>query len=276
MPIEMAGRKGVYSLGCLRGKTPSGCHPKLEHVELASEQRQKWNVLCQQMATLTLPSPLRTLFSFFPLHTYPPILPPTIYVLKAPTLWVIPPRSPHTSPLSSDVECLKWQAYLALRGLKHIAVRWDISPDGALDQQLPNLQIPPPADAIANLKGELLAAHQIPAWVDERVGSAVDLLEGYKDEAARDESRAWVALLEGNVHAALVRDTQLSPTLSDPFNALRTGLFPVKTLLLHVLHIFRAQPYATRRSPADPSPSSALRLQLSSPASWNACLRIDN
>ncbi|EEB86599.1 hypothetical protein MPER_16389, partial [Moniliophthora perniciosa FA553] len=28
-------------------------------------------------------------------------------------------------------------------------------------------------------------------------------LEGYKDETAKDESRAWVSLLEGNVHAAL-------------------------------------------------------------------------
>jgi hypothetical protein len=34
----------------------------------------------------------------------------------------------------------------------------------------------------------------------------MDHLEGYKDEGARDESRAWVDLLEGTVQAALVRD----------------------------------------------------------------------
>jgi metaxin len=33
---------------------------------------------------------------------------------------------------------------------------------------------------------------------------APGVLEGYKDEEARDESRAWVSLLEGDVHAALV------------------------------------------------------------------------
>ena len=52
-------------------------------------------------------------------------------------------------------------------------------------------------------EGELLPAQLIPEWVDGQVG-ALDELEGYADEAARDESRAWVALLEGNVHAALV------------------------------------------------------------------------
>jgi metaxin len=30
------------------------------------------------------------------------------------------------------------------------------------------------------------------------------VLEGYKDEETRDESRAWVSLLEGDVHTALV------------------------------------------------------------------------
>ena len=53
-------------------------------------------------------------------------------------------------------------------------------------------------------EGALLAAHLIPEWVDKHVGIP-GLLEGYADEAARDESRAWVALMEGNVHAALVR-----------------------------------------------------------------------
>ena len=118
--------------------------------------------------------------------------------------------------LSSDVECLKWQAYLALRGLSDVSVRWDVSVDGALDARLPNLHVPlktlPGASdevkASDDGEGELLPAHLIPEWVDGQVG-ALDELEGYVDEAAKDESRAWVALLEGNVHAALVRSLDL-------------------------------------------------------------------
>jgi len=109
------------------------------------------------------------------------------------------------------VECLKWQAYLALRYLRTpTAVRWDVSPDGAVDGRLPNLHVPldPNSKGIeAGIKddgeGRLLAAHLIPEWVDSKVGD-LGLLEGYVDEAARDESRAWVSLLEGNVHAALL------------------------------------------------------------------------
>ncbi|KAJ3513876.1 hypothetical protein NLJ89_g2709 [Agrocybe chaxingu] len=54
--------------------------------------------------------------------------------------------------------------------------------------------------------GELLAAHSIPTWVDVKLGidSSADLLEGYRDQEARAESRAWVSLLEGIVHAALI------------------------------------------------------------------------
>ena len=93
-----------------------------------------------------------------------------------------------------------------------MSVRWDVSVDGALDARLPNLHVPlktlPGASdevkASDDGEGELLPAHTIPEWVDGQVG-ALDELEGYVDEAARDESRAWVALLEGNVHAALVR-----------------------------------------------------------------------
>jgi metaxin len=158
--------------------------------------------------SLSLPRPLRTFFAYFPLHAYPAIQPPSRFALTSPTLWIVPPRSLNDGPLSSDVECLKWQAYLALRGLTDIAVRCDIPSDGALDERLPNLQIP--VDAPAGSKGKLLPAYRIPEWVDERVGDSMDHLEGYKDEAARDESRAWVALLEGTVHAALVRDIQFS------------------------------------------------------------------
>jgi metaxin len=160
------------------------------------------------MTSLSLPRPLRTFFAYFPLHTYAAIQPPSRFALTSPTLWIVPPRSRNDSPLSSDVECLKWQAYLALRGLTGIAVRCDISSDGALDERLPNLQIPPQVDVPVGSKGKLLPAHRIPEWVDERVGGSMDDLEGYRDEVARDESRAWVALLEGTVHAALVRDIQ--------------------------------------------------------------------
>ncbi|RDB21124.1 hypothetical protein Hypma_011809 [Hypsizygus marmoreus] len=137
--------------------------------------------------------------SLFPVHTFPPVpLPPSPSAQStAPTLWIHPPVDPE-SPLSADVECLKWQAYLALRGINSIHVRTDISPDGAIDARLPNL--------LAS-KTNLLAAHLIPAWADEQTTPDNDPLEGYKDEAARDESRAWVALLEGTVHAALILAT---------------------------------------------------------------------
>lgn len=146
----------------------------------------------------SLPAPLRLLFSKFPLYTYPPIDPPSKSSLKSPTLWINPPRS-STDLLSADVECLKWQAYLALRGLKGIQIRWDVSPDGGIDGRLPNLHVP------LDNSSELLAAHSIPSWVDAKLEDGLDPLEGYRDEASRDESRAWVSLLEGTVHAALVR-----------------------------------------------------------------------
>ena len=162
---------------------------------------------------ISLPAPLRHFFSIFPLYTHPPIdSPDKARAVTAPTLWIHVPWSPAADVLSSDVECLKWQAYLALRGLADVAVRWDVAPDGALDARLPNLHVPlatlPGTSARVRAdedgEGELLPAHLIPEWVDGQVG-ALDELEGYADAAARDESRAWVALLEGNVHAALVR-----------------------------------------------------------------------
>ncbi|KAG5643228.1 hypothetical protein DXG03_001312 [Asterophora parasitica] len=112
----------------------------------------------------------------------------------APTLWILPPHAAD-GPLSADVECLKWQAYLALRQISNIHLRTDIHPDGALDARLPNLHAGP---------GSLLAAHHIPQWADQQRPAPADPLEGYPDEPARDESRAWVALLEGTVHAALL------------------------------------------------------------------------
>ncbi|KAH9483894.1 hypothetical protein JR316_0003372 [Psilocybe cubensis] len=156
----------------------------------------------------------------FPLKTYPPIKSSNKVHIDAPTLWIHPPRStsqPIDNLLSSDVECLKWQAYLALRNLRNVKLRWDISPDGSIDGALPNLHVPI-SDALSIAQkpttngaedGELLAAHSIPSWVDAKLGvdSSSDPLEGYKDSAARVESRAWVSLLEGVVHAALLTST---------------------------------------------------------------------
>lgn len=77
-----------------------------------------------------------------------------------------------------------------------------MSAEGALGGRLPNLQTP---SADGDEDGEILPAHSIAAWIDERVGLAEgDELEGYVSIEARDESHAWVALWEGDVHAALV------------------------------------------------------------------------
>ncbi len=208
---------------------------------------------------ISLPAPLRHFFSLFPLYTHPAIeSPDKARPLTSPTLWIQVPWSPDADVLSSDVECLKWQAYLALRGLSDIAVRWDIAVDGALDARLPNLHVPlktlPAASeevkAQDDGEGELLPAHLIPEWVDGQVG-ALDELEGYVDEASRDESRAWVALLEGNVHAALVRprvtdrgwplDACISQVLSQPSSSSFLSLIspyqhkarPLETVLPH-------------------------------------------
>lgn len=171
---------------------------------------------------MQVPGPLQSLFSYFPLYTYQPLHPNAKSVLDGPTIWIHPPSDDPTSVLSSDVECLKWQAYLALRGLNKIRVRFDVDPQGAIGGRLPNLHVPLDASATyswtANKKEkvsstgpiddstELLSAPHIVEWVDVKLAHSAldDAWEGYRDEAAKDESRAWVALLEGNVHAALV------------------------------------------------------------------------
>lgn len=153
------------------------------------------------------PYPLMDLpafFARFPLHTYPPIPVSPRFPLVQPTLWIAPPRDTATL-LSADVECLKWQAYLALRGFDHIAVRWDISPEGALDACLPNLHLPDPSP-------RLLPPRTLPDWADARLNQPPDPLEGYRDQSAKDESHAWVTLLEGVVHAALVRPPSPPPS----------------------------------------------------------------
>ncbi|RXW19632.1 hypothetical protein EST38_g6213 [Candolleomyces aberdarensis] len=188
---------------------------------------------------MPIPHPLASFFSYFPLHTYPPIQPRNSPKnVERPTLWMAPPL-PSSSPsspsedgiLSSDVECLKWQAYIALRGVSNVKVRWDVAPEGALEGRLPNLQLPkadadklnadlnPPTEEklkpTPDHQLNLYSAHLIPSWVDLslEVDSASDTLEGYKDTASRDESRAWVALLEGDVHAALIISQPQSASL---------------------------------------------------------------
>lgn len=159
-------------------------------------------------STIALPKPLLHLFAAFPLLEHPPVAAPyKAKPITEPTLWIHPPptsiaASSDSELLSSDVECLKWQAYLALRGLRDIALRWDVQPEGAIEGRLPNLHVP--LQESKDGGGQLLPPAMIADWVDGKVGEAGPL-EGYVDEAAKDESRAWVALLEGNVHAALVR-----------------------------------------------------------------------
>ncbi|TFY63613.1 hypothetical protein EVG20_g6247 [Dentipellis fragilis] len=130
-----------------------------------------------------VPKPLAKFFSLFPLYTFPAQPPPNKHSVTAPTLWIHPPPgSPHSRELlSADVECLKWQAGCARRSPAQSPYASPRAPDG---------------------DGELLPSHNIPAWVDERVG-LLNELEGYRNVEARDESHAWVALLEGDVHAAL-------------------------------------------------------------------------
>jgi len=137
---------------------------------------------------------MTALVSLFPVWTRRAVAIPSLSPFTGPVLWVHPPQNPD-SPLSADVECLKWQAYLALRGLSNIRVRTDIHPAGALEGRLPNLLI---------AQKTLLAAHHIPSWADEQTAPDTDPLEGYKDMSARDESRAWVALLESTVHSGLL------------------------------------------------------------------------
>lgn len=141
---------------------------------------------------LALPAPLRRFFALFPLHTYPEDR--VSSRLTQPTLWILPP--PPSSRLSGDVECLKVQAELALRGIKEISFRWDIHPDGGINGSLPCLLLP---------DGDLLGTKRILAWVDKVQQAPLDELEGFQSSEAKDESHAWAALLEGIVRRALVR-----------------------------------------------------------------------
>ena len=161
--------------------------------------------------TFSVPAPIKHFFSKFPIYTYPSI---DVASARNPSnstqseLWIAPPRAlaknidtntnDYNSLLSADVECLKWQAYIALRGVRDVRVRWDIPPEGGVDARLPSLLV------VRTGAADLREARAIPAWVDDVLGRSIGELEGYRNEQARDESRACVALLEGVVHAALV------------------------------------------------------------------------
>lgn len=154
-------------------------------------------------STIPIPAAVQKFFAAFPLYTYPSEQ--VVHTSNLPkesraSLWIAPPRYVASDNLSSDVECLKWQAYIALRGVKDVHVRWDMSPDGAVEGRLPSLLT---FDGEGG-KPEVLGARAIPAWVDGVLNVEEDAFEGYVDTAAKDESRAWVALLEGVVHSALV------------------------------------------------------------------------
>ncbi|KAG2157462.1 hypothetical protein DEU56DRAFT_21666 [Suillus clintonianus] len=176
-------------------------------------------------SVFSLPEPLQRFLSKFPLHSYPPIPVISGRPLQNPTLWIAPPRTTtvdqttDSNILSADVECLKWQAYLALRKATNIAIRWDISPEGGIDGRLPCLHTP----TFWDNKNELLAPRHIPGWVDGLFGGGNDPLNGYKDETLKDESHAWVSLLEGVVHAALTLSEHPQPLFSQLFRTATAG-----------------------------------------------------
>ncbi|KAG8746905.1 hypothetical protein FRC10_003076 [Ceratobasidium sp. 414] len=192
---------------------------------------------------IPVPVPIKRFFSLFPLHRYPDNLPPPtpLTTARCATLLIAPPPKAHLSSddplrvhpngshLSADVECLRWQAYLALRGVKDVRVSWAAGVEGGV----PKLVLPPGAkrplgvDALSLAESlesegadpekgsgvpvernekvevqmsthrEVLDAVRIPGWADEVQGKSVDALEGFIDAATRDESRAWAVLVEG-------------------------------------------------------------------------------
>ncbi|KAG8733711.1 hypothetical protein FRC11_003866 [Ceratobasidium sp. 423] len=150
---------------------------------------------------------------------------------------------PGVSHLSADPESLVWQAYLALRDVDNVHVSWAVGPESGI----PKLVLPaggkkPPEVDIDSLNEslgdespgigekahtnekdqgrveietvrEVIDPARIPAWVDAVQGRSVDGLEGFVDAATRDESQAWVALLQGVVRSALLLATPPPPFL---------------------------------------------------------------
>ncbi|CEL51641.1 hypothetical protein RSOLAG1IB_00176 [Rhizoctonia solani AG-1 IB] len=150
---------------------------------------------------------------------------------------------PGVSHLSADPESLRWQAYLALHKVDNVHISWA----AGLESGVPKLVLPvgakkPLGVDIGSLnesleeKGtetnekvdtneksrdtaeiesirEVIDPGRIPAWVDEVQGRSVDGLEGFVDDTTRNESRAWIALLDGVVHSALLLATPPPPLL---------------------------------------------------------------
>ncbi|KAG8710488.1 hypothetical protein FRC09_000117 [Ceratobasidium sp. 395] len=212
---------------------------------------------------IPVPAPIKHFFSLFPLYRYPDNLPPPtpLTTARGATLLIAPPHKAHLSSddplsvhpsgshLSADVESLRWQAYLALRGIKDVRVSWAAGVEGGV----PKLVLPPGAkrplgvdvvslveslesegadsekesgvvrekdekvEARMSTHREVLDVARIPAWADEVQGRYVDALEGYVDAATRDESRAWTVLVEGVIRSVLL--------LSIPTPSLFTSLF---------------------------------------------------
>ena len=93
---------------------------------------------------------------------------------------------------------------------------------------LPSLQLP--GSGVDAQGARLLGMQEIPGWVDGVLGvTEVEKrppFEGYVDEAAMDESRAWVALLEGPIHAALVSASLPTTTTSISLFRPQASRFP--------------------------------------------------
>ncbi|KAJ8523146.1 hypothetical protein ONZ45_g355 [Pleurotus djamor] len=154
-------------------------------------------------------------FAAFPLYTHPAVASPNSKPLSQPTLWILPPDAePESDVLSGDVDCLKWQAYLALRGAKGLAVRWDVASEGALEGKLPNLHVMPEESLASPENSGLLPASMIPTWTNNTLDSTSDPLDGYKNQASKDEGLAWTSLLETHVRAQVVLARPPVPYLS--------------------------------------------------------------
>ena len=137
-------------------------------------------------------------------------------------------------------------------------MRWDLPPCAGIDGHLPNLAR---AYSESAADCELLDSKRIPGWIDAQV--SVDGLDGFDDEETKLESDAWISLLEGTVHSAVVRKTRhvsQSPWLLHRFGttpevlAQKTHLPPSFLPSIHSLSVIFAQP---------PAPSSGLSSILS-------------
>ncbi|KAF8682595.1 Glutathione S-transferase, C-terminal domain [Rhizoctonia solani] len=167
---------------------------------------------------------------------------------------------PGVSHLSADPESLRWQAYIALHKVNNVHISWAVG----LESGVPKLVLPAGSrkplgvdiDSLNESLGEesseaneradinektqetveaeavreVIDPGRIPAWVDEVQGRGIDALEGFIDAATRDESRAWVALLEGVVRSALLLATPPPPFLESLLRPKPTGVTIQSTL----------------------------------------------